>query len=241
MEKAGKGFMSIKLKATAVFVLSHLILGWSFPKGYNHYDSFLKSNDKLEYVTIIVNGLKQKVRSGEELHFLKGDVIEVRSAELNSGSNNVGEINVVGFSSRNAKKPGDDRGIEIDTKGELRNNHWTVRGKNTFVAMVTTKRYIHGSIFLKRVVPQLSYIDVLINDKVRVLRDGEKLKVRLKDKFEVKRVVSNLKNSKDISFKIVPVKPGENLGETPRVKKYRIEVRHRDYIFAQIPLHVDAT
>ena len=89
-------------------------------------------------------------------------------------------------------------------------------------------------IYLKRIEPRVKYLDLTINGKPRVMREGESLLVKETDIFKVKKIVTNIDKVEDIKFKIVP-----KFSEQKRLEQYEIVLKHKDYIFARLPMAVE--
>lgn len=210
------------------------LVSWNLPEAYR---SLQEPNDKtmlLDYVIVEVNGTVKKVSRNEEISFVRGDILNVNEAYLKDSKK---VINLLGIASSNpTKELLDIRKKSVDSSLELIQKEEALDPEGAVYALIAQSgKTLHGAIFLRRVEPTLSYIDVLINDKIRVMREGESLQVKKSDHFKVVNVVTNIRDKKDVSFAV------EILGTktTGNVQNYQIVFRNKKYVFAKIPLAVE--
>ncbi|MBI2601556.1 MAG: hypothetical protein HYW48_00725 [Deltaproteobacteria bacterium] len=233
--------MSGSSKLGVLFPFVVISGAWTVPPYYQSFEKASKHEAQLDSVIIEVNGEPRSVKNGEELSFVRGDELLVKKVLLNSPEAKPSITNVVGFV--NEGSGSNDLGYKIDTSTELTKKTWALNPEGTVYTVVAySQRILHGAVFLNRVEPRLEYIDVDINGKTRVMREGEKLLVKKSDSFKVERVVTNLRDNETITFAIVPVIRGEQEAEVPAekgAKEYRIVFRHKEYTFAKIPMIVE--
>lgn len=218
---------------TFVFVTFSLFLvSWTLPERYQELRE-ASDDSVLDYVILDINGQLKKVSRNEELSFVRGDSVIINQAYLKNSKKNVSLVRIAG-----SALGVDQRMKTIDTASSMISKDGSVDSEGSvYPLIVQTQNILHGVVYLRRIEPVLSYIDVQVNGKNRVMREGEILQVKKSDHFKVVNVVSNIENTKNISFVVVPVirakKPDSN-------ENYQIVFRHKDYVFAKIPLNVES-
>lgn len=230
-----------------------MIIGVSFSlsiQGKEHYQIFKyyedfslasEQEEKLSHVYLLVNGKVQMVKAQDTFDYIRGDTIEIQEAYLNSLHKKPKLVNLVGFRSSRKNESADDRGLPIDTGIELIENkqQWAVDdAKSVFSIVVSSGKIVHGIIYLRRVDPQIRYVDVLVNDKKRVMREGEPLIVKESDTFHVKNVVTNLQENSEVEVKILPF-TSSPIKHIRSVKYYEMHFSRKKYTFGKIPLLVE--
>lgn len=219
-----------KLPLFTAFIL--LQTGWVLPEPYQKLEPPKDPGNLLDAVIIEINGQSKKVPSDGELPFVKGDTIKVRLALLKNAKSKSYPLSTEGIS----------RTHELPTNRIIDTSQETIDKSNAvdpagmvFPIVLRSNQTLHGVVFLHRVEPTLSYADILINGKKVVMREGEKISVKAKDHFKVLKVMTNVPDNKDITFKVIPVS-GQSTGPG---KNYQITFRHKESIFAKIPLTVE--
>ncbi len=221
------------------FLWSSTIWGkYNLPTYYKNYKQAEDYNQILDYMVVEVNKSPVVLRKDENLQLIKGDEFMIKEAVLRNSKKRPSIINVVGF-----RFPGGgihDGGGEIDS-AKIRPS-WAVKKnyrENTFVIVVHSKKTIHGLGFLKVIEPQLSYADISINGKKRVMREGETLRVKTTDQFKVEKVVTNIEKNKGIRFQIRPKNVPDGDFKRKLSEELDILFSHKEYIFARIPIVVE--
>ncbi len=207
--------------------------GWVLPEPYQKLEPPKDPGILLDSVIIEINGQTKKVPSGGELPFVKGDLIKIRLALLKNAKAKSYPLSTEGISRTHelqTNKP-------IDTSKDLNDKSGSVDpAASVFPIVLRSNQTLHGMIFLHRIEPTLSYADVLINGKKIVMREGEKISVKASDRFKVTKVMTNVPDNRDITFKVIsmpdspPAAPG---------KAYQIIFRHKAFTFARIPLTIE--
>ena len=222
-----------------ILLLSLFLVSFKMPLYYSNMRGPTKLAEELDYLIVEHNGENKLLKNKETLSYIRGDELKIKAAKLREGEYQPSEVNLVGF--RHPIKPGNrnDLGFLIDTSKTLDKKQWAVdeKGEVFFIA-AASKKLLHGYAFLRRLEPALEYVDIKVNDKQRVMREGETLKLGAADLFKVGRVVTNIKNMDHITFQVV------ELGKDKRaslksLEYYEIRFKHRSHVFAKIPLHVE--
>jgi len=216
------------------FILSVLLgslAGWARPNPPTTIDSAGNFRHLLDYVIVEINGESQLIKAGGEVTVIYGDQFLVKSAFLNDKNLKVGVVNVVGFP--NAKKGGsEDRGVIINTATDLLKNYSEAKEGKVYAITSESGKKFHGSVFIKILEPSLKYATVRINDKEKILRDGEVLKIKKSDLFKVTQVETNVQDPKTVSFQIFEQKTsGQSL--------FEIRFTRESRVFARIPLKIE--
>ena len=223
-----------------MFIVVLPLIGWTLPGTYSGYQGYTPhSNSSLSHVVIEVNGLRSLVNDGETFTVIQGDKVLIVSAILQERTITPEHVNLIGFSADKAKV-GEDRGAVFSTAKGF-DPQWTVdSNKSIYAIAVTSKKRLHGAIFMKIAQPLLKFADVLVNDKVRVMREGEILILAAKDKIQVQKVVTNLEKDNDVDFEII--KTGNNELEKSHLRPataYEIQFSRQGQIFAKIPMLIE--
>lgn len=187
-----------------------------------------------------INGQAKKVNNNGEMPFVRGDIITVNDAYLKKVKNAENKIDIVSIMGRKSMDGAflDVRKKKLDSSVEFVQKDASLDSEGFVYGLAAiTKNQLHGVVYLRRVEPVLSYIDVLINDKKRVMREGEILEVKKSDHFKIVNVVTNIGDSKNVTFMMVPVYGGKNISRD--IENYQIIFRHKDYVFAKIPLKIE--
>lgn len=230
--------MKSSLRQICAYLSSAFFLfltAWNSPEDFQLLKKAQNKDQKLDYMIVEINGKAKVVSSGSDLLFLRGDTIKVREAALQATKKKVGMVELLGVDA--GFKTTDIRGKEFSSTEVLEDPLKAVdqEGKK-YAVLARSADVIHGFVYLKRVEPTLSYIDVSINEKRYVMRENEDLRVKEEDTFQIVNFVTNIHNNEDVSFVVVPVKQNQkNLLE----RKFNILFQHKSHIFAQVPLTID--
>lgn len=225
------------LASLLLFILAALMSGsvaaWKLPERFKSFGILDRSPQTLDYMIVTLNGHAMIVKNKQELAFVRGDILIIKEVVLKSPRFHPKKVTMIGLQGPDAA--GDDiRNLPIDTAVSLVDKGAAVNpAGDTYAAIVSTKRSVNGWIGLRRIEPRLSYIDVLINGKAKVVREGEPLVVHAKDDFKVVRVVSNVEKQDEIRFQITQE------SEDASIKHFNIFVTNKNYVFAKVPLIVE--
>ena len=212
------------------------MIAWDFSEGYRELKAVKDERSKLDYLIMYVNGQAKKVSNNEEITFIRGDVLKIGEAYLKDERKSSLEINILGVEGSDVTT--DFRMKSLDTSNILTTSVAPDAKEGIkFPVLVKSNSVLHGVVFLRRVEPVLGYIDVLINGKKSVMREGQEVRVKKKDKFKVVHVVTNLSDSKNITFEVVPYLNHE--GSNNNEEKFNIVFQHKNFVFAKIPLLVE--
>jgi hypothetical protein len=216
------------------------LIGWTLPGSYKAYDVVpARSLASLSHVVVEVNGQRVLVNSGDLFTVVQGDSVLIVNAIMTDRRILPEHVNLIGFSADKSKLS-EDRGVAFSTAKGFE-PEWTVDdGKSIYAIAVTTKKRLHGAIFMKIAKPQLKFVDVLVNEKVRVMREGEVLVLGAKDKIQVQKVVTNLEKNEDVNFEII--KTGNNELEKTHLRQataYEIRFSRQGQVFAKIPMLIE--
>lgn len=227
------------VKPILYLLLLFFLYSFKIPDFYSSFHDPIAEGQNLDYIVIEINGERKILKKGQSLTFIKGDKIKLVSSHLKNSSETVEETNVVGFRNPIDRRLRNDLGFEIDSNTNLHNNQWAVNESgDLYVIVASSKKTLHGISYLKRIVPRLKYVDIQVNDKTRVVRDGELLRVSPSDEFKVERFVTNLKNNEEVTFQIVSMKTKRNVLQKKDVKKYQMVFKHRTHKFGNISIWV---
>ena len=230
---------SIFLPPVYVLLLCVILCGWKHP---DHYRDSEKASGarSLDYVVVELNGQDSIVKNDERITYVRGDTLRINKVVLVDAHLYAKTVNIVGFKGAKDGSTEDDLGYLIDTSIELTNKRWAVDDAGfLYAVMVVSEKLIHGSILLERMEPELSYIDVKINNENRVMREGQYLLVKGTDIFEISRVVTNIREQGRIQFNIIAA-PSIDSPVAKKVKKFQIFISNKNYIFAKIPFFVES-
>lgn len=220
---------------TKLFVLGlvSLTVSWNLPAPYSLLKKPKDTSEELDYVVVKQNGHMKKINRNEELSFVRGDVLKITQAFLKDSQKTIQRVYLTGH-----QDASDVREKILDTSTELTQAEGSLDAESSiYPLIVQSEKTLHGVIYFHRIEPTLSYVDILVNGKNRVMREGEKLQVKNSDHFRVTNVVTNIEENKNISFTVVS-KSKKNTN--PRTKEYEILFRHKAYVFAKIPMTVES-
>jgi hypothetical protein len=230
-------FLRIVKKAFVLILLSGNGLAWNLPATYQSFKTPKDETLILDYMIVEVNGQVKKVNRDEEISFVRGDIIKITEAYLKNSKQAVDAVEISGFATSEDSK--DVRNRLLDTSASLIEKEGSLDLEGSvYVILSHSASFLHGVIYLRRVEPTLSYIDVLVNGKNRVMREGETLEVKKTDHFKVVNVVTNFANAKNVSFTIAPILSQRN-GKDKR-QNFEIIFRHKEYVFAKIPIEIES-
>lgn len=204
----------------------------------NFYKDFRLPNHKqsLDYILVKINGAVKLVRNGETISFVGGDIVEITAGHLNDTSSDISAINVYGY--RSPKGGLDDRFSIIDTANSLDKATWATDKKSLkFSVLASSRRLLHGVIYLERRDPKLSYVEVKVNNKTHLMRQGQNFVVSGSDKFKVEKVVTNIDDVENIEFSMIEL-PMNPIIQDQNGKKYSIVLRYKNNVFARLPMTV---
>ena len=233
------------MKLSIVLLGGFLLVGsaaaqYKLPAYYSSFDSSPPADHRLAQLLIEVNGRSRVLRDRETMNFVRGDVLEIKAAFLQGIDRKPEHVNLVGY-----RKSGGqyliDTGVPIDTAVYLSEGQltWAADAQGTtFPIVVSTARTINGIVYLRRLDPQVKYVDVRINGAHRVMREGEPLIVGEDDKFKVTKVVTNLDENDDVEVKIVPF-PSNPFSHIRSAKYYEVHFVRKKYTFGKMPLLVE--
>lgn len=224
-------------KSIVATMLAGLLVSWRLPSNYHSLQEPSDKSLQLDYVILQINGETKKINGNEEISFVRGDLIKVKEAYLKDSKKAINLLAIMGAEESN-QALNEIRKRELDSSRELVQREGTLDPQGTVYALVAQSGgLLHGAIFLRRIEPTLSHIDIQVNGKARVMREGESLQVKKSDRYKVVNVVTNIRDSKEVSFAVVPVigaKSNDNY-----MQHYQIVFRNKDYVFAKIPLTVE--
>lgn len=191
-------------------------------------------NRGLDYVIVRVNGAERLVRTNETLSFVGGDILVIESA-MTKDRSKIGAVNVYGFK---GPKGLDDRSCPIDTAELLKGAQWSVKkGAKVFPVVVSTRKVVNGVIYLKRIEPKLSHLEVRINKKLYQMREGKAIVLKGSDDFKVEKVVTNVEDLDNVEFRMLEI-PKNPLDESSGMR-YSLIFRYKNQIFAKLPMVVN--
>lgn len=193
-------------------------------------------SDRLEFFVVDINGKPQKVKNGDELVVVTGDVIEVKEAVLRDPNRKVESVNLVGFQSLQATRKGEDRGFAVRTDRDLL-KHWSIgkRG-DLYKISATSGLNTHGEAYLRLIAPKIKFAELTVNGKKRLIREGELLRLKKTDQISINDVRTNIEDDREkVDFQIVTI---DDLA-LPGVKLFEIKFSRAGSIFARIPMQVE--
>jgi hypothetical protein len=226
-----QGFLLIALSASLV--------GWVLPGSYKNYSKADLLTEKLDYVILSINGERRVYPSGQEIHLLRGDKVKVVSAILKNHSVKPKVVNVVGYSSFESKGS-DDRGVDIDTSKQFR-RVWSLEKKgHKFAVTVSSDKVLHGFVILVLDLPQLKFVDLMINQKLKVMRKDEVLVLSADDRIKIKNVRTNIKNGPKAHYQIIKTNNLELKNASLRpAESFEIQFSRAGIIFAKVPMLIE--
>lgn len=221
-----------------VLSLSLFMVSWKLPGKYASFESPATSEGLLSYVVVELNGKKHLIKNTEELTLIRGDQFKILSAHLNDRNLKPKTVDLIGYPS--GKRESKDLNVSIDSvKGLL--PHWALDKKKTvYAAVVYSGNVLHGVIYIRTAMPKLQYADIVVNKKLRVMRDDETLILDANDKIKVKKVVTNLESDEDVRFEVVPSDNPALVEKHIRpAKSYELRFNRKGLVFAKIPMLVE--
>ena len=232
----------LPLRVLSLILLISCLVAFKVPEYYQKMTQATQGK-VLDYYIVERNNERLTLSAGEVLPFVRGDSLKIVSAVLKDGSTVQGEVNVVGF-----RPPGDtgsrnDTGVLIDTTDNLDKKFWAVDNEGLTYAVVSAlKKTVYGMAYLQRTEPMLKYVDIRLNDEIRVMREGQVIRLRSTDQFKVEKVVTNLKDVGEVKFRLVKVAKRKKKDLEKVIGKadaYELIFQHRSYDFATIPMLVE--
>lgn len=194
-------------------------------------------SDRLEYLTVEVNGTPVRVSSGQELVVVEGDQLRLLDPVLRDPSKKVESVNWIGYRSKSGRS-NDDRGQVLHTERDLIKKWALGPDKNRYKVKIGSAKTRHGEVWLKVIRPELEYLKVKINESFRLLRDGEVLRVSALDDFKIVEAQTNISDQNErVSVQIMPV---EETGKIQSLKFYNIQLLLAGRVFAKIPMQVES-
>lgn len=191
----------------------------------------------LSYVMFEVNGQRKAVQPGKTLQIVRGDQIRIVEAGLAGPKNLASRVNLVGFHSDEHSKLGNDINVLVKTDRSLLRGYAQGEQKNIYRVVASSGASDHGEVFIQVLKPELRFATVLVNDKERVIRDGQLLKLKADDRFKVKSVKTNVADQdQKVTF---DVKSVAGIKQIQQVQFYTIEFRRLGRKFAQIPVQIE--
>lgn len=205
--------------------------------GVSLYANELVNTGKLNYLIIDVNGDKRVVENNKTINIVYGDILKIVSVRLKDSDELPGTVNFIGFNSSESVN-GNDFGIDIFSKKIKK--RWSVNENDLYKIEVSTKKEIHGEVFVRLLEPRLLYMNVLINGKEKIMREGEALIVEQSDKFKVSKVVSNVHDKEKVKYSLYEIKNSPLIDKHSRKSKvYEFRFHIEEKTFATIPLIVE--
>jgi hypothetical protein len=223
---------------TAIAAVSSI--GWTLPGTYKSMEQAPSgAPDALSHVVFEVNGERAIVDRDGLLSVVQGDKVTIVEAYLTDRKRVPEHVNLIGFSSDPTKLT-EDRGSPFSTLKGF-DPKWTVDDDKTVYSIaVTTKKILNGAVFMKIARPTLKFADILVNDSIKVMREGETLVLGATDKVKVKNVVTNLEKNDDVDFEII--KTNDQDLESRHIRKataFEIRFSRQGQVFAKIPMLVE--
>lgn len=196
--------------------------------------------EPIKKVVLEINGTEVWVDNGAIVDAVWGD--EVRVKKVIDGNGNPPpalKVNFVGFPNNNPKNPLQDLGYIVHTHSDLLRKWARNEEGNLYEIKALIDRQSVGSVFLKLRDPELSYIVFSLNGHEKVIRAGDILSVEGTDKFEVVKIVTNIKNSESgLTFSLIPIRQPVPRDRTIDFGLYELVFYRFDKEFSRIPVHV---
>ncbi len=224
-----KSMFSAK-KVIIISLLSLIQISWARPNLPTKIQESSSHEQKLDYVIVKINGESHVVRASQEIAVIRGDSMVVQSAALNKKDSRVGVVNFVGY--RHPVHGGaEDRGYKIDTAKSLDTKYSEGEAGKIYAITATSRRELHGAVFVKILNPTLRYAVININGNDVVMHDGESLDVKKTDLVKVSKVETNVSDHSSINFQIFEQQAKDG-------SKFEIRFSRGGYLFARIPLKI---
>ena len=192
------------------------------------------------YLTLLINGLMQEVEAGEKIFFIKGDLLQVQALGVVQGVQKKAALRIKFVGQEGVPLTTEPTDLNYELKTD------TIDAKLAFYDEEHSKRYkifvylnkdCIDEYVLYELEPKLHYLEISLNGKKRVLRDGESFRLNVTDKMQMDRISSNINNISSINFRTVQASSVN--GENTPIKKYAIQLEYKNSIFAQIPLELE--
>ena len=212
------------------------------------------SVDELDQIILELNGRRLAVKNNGIVSFIRGDVIKIVAVAMKpatpfsqtslgvatTDTSHFGEVNVVGFLGGNKGNLRNDLGYEIDTEKYLTGRDWALDEMGTVYGVVTASSpdIVHGVVFLKRIEPVLKWVELIVNGKTHIVRQGQELELKERDRFKVVDIVSNLESSTrsvDLNVNVLPI--GNKSDESH--SRYEIQISRKSLVFGNIPVVIE--
>ncbi|MCB9228382.1 MAG: hypothetical protein H6618_02105 [Deltaproteobacteria bacterium] len=217
----------------------------SLPEYYQKMPHPEDAGMRLGYYIVERNGERIILENGTVLRFIRGDLLRVTGVVLKNGEKNKRtEVNVVGFRAKTAGEDRQDLGQFIDTASYLNRKYWSINNEgDTYAVVAARDGQMLGMASLQRVEPKLQYVDIRLNDQIRVMREGQLIRMNASDQFKVEKIVTNLKNLDHVHYRLLRVSGEALTGQKnlpDHVGAYKLIFQHRSYEFAAIPMLVES-
>lgn len=197
----------------------------------------LDCRDCLDHVLLQVNDQRVQLKNHETIAVVRGDVLEVISAQ---GSMPITAVNFVGFPNGNGKNPIDDRGFKVRTQKDLLKRFALDSGDEmqVYAIEVKSEENLLGSVFVKILPPKLRYAVIRTDSGKKVVRDGEVISLLPNEEFKVEQIVMNLDTEgSDVTYKLFPLSTREE-GKDQESKLFELRFFRYDQDFGKIILHM---
>lgn len=190
-----------------VLVLALMCLSWVV--SHRAFAGELSSNSYSQcrdgQLSYELNGSKGVLQTDVPLTIVKGDMVIFHNAKVScQGSEKLTEtIDVVGFAPR--RQSTSDAGFIIDSSHDLQSKFAKVSGHDQIFSVIAKIDGIQVN-YWKLVVsdPRLDRVEFNVNGQVRVVGNGDELKIKSTDQMKIARIQTNVRGNDHVRHVLKP-------------------------------------
>lgn len=196
--------------------------------------------NKMDFMVYEVSQEKRFVRPGGKITAYWGDVIKFEKVTVDGPKQKFGyQIMESSLGGGREKPLMTLQGSTFDTYILLQKlmqqkdpvnpaAHQKIPSIFSIVLSITLEKKQIGLIPIELIFPQLQYLDIALNKKHRLVRDGESLLVKPSDQFKVHAIATNPSFQKEVFYQVVPEKD-----------KVFLQLVRKNVLFATVVLDIE--
>jgi hypothetical protein len=196
----------------------------------------------LSHVTVQVNGESLAIRAGDQLDLIAGDILRLKGAALGTSPSRPLRVslNFIGVPGRDPVRLWDDIDQDINTATDVIAAHAISRAENKYLVRAEVSGTTIGVVYVRISPPRLAFAEILVNGQVRVLRDGETLRIAPSDQVKLNRFESNISNPAEVGFRFLQSTGSGAFAKGGLKTPYEFVFSRGGRVFARIPVRVES-
>ncbi|MBP6217690.1 MAG: hypothetical protein KA436_03780 [Oligoflexales bacterium] len=190
---------------------------------------------QLDYVIVELNNERHLVKSGYSIDLVYGDIFRLSDVVLRMPSEKSPKL-------RWAPEAIDIADELIDTAKDMPDQRCAGGGQEAplYTVEVMTGEDFHGMIQIRCLKPIFHYANFSVNGKLMTSREDLALQLKTDDKIKLDKVYSNMSESSDVAFEVIPIKTIQLKDKLFLFRDYYdILFSRKQRVFARVPLVVD--